>query len=155
MSHTIDTKPFLDTVRDLLKEGKGAIPVPVAGSSMCPFLHPGDIVYLDAPHAPLRRGDIVLFTRKSGNYVLHRIATVNSDGSFEMLGDAQIHREHVPSQAQIHAVVRCARHNGKLITPESQRWRFYATIWLQAAPLRPYIGYVYRLLRRKKTAEDS
>lgn len=145
MPHMLDTKQFLDAIVAMLEDGKGCIPVPVAGTSMCPFLHPGDTVFLDPPGARLRRGDIVLFTRPDGSYVLHRIASVNPDGSLEMLGDAQTRREHVAGRDRICAVVCHARLGDRLISPHHPRWRFYQTVWLWAAPLRPLIFRIHQI----------
>lgn len=151
MQRILDTKEYLDTVCDLLRQGQTLVPVPVAGSSMTPFLHPGDMVYLDTPVQPLRKADIVLFTRPDGRYILHRIVKVNQDGSFIMLGDAQTEREYVDGPQRIHARVTKAAHKGKLLTPGSPRWRFFATVWIWVAPLRPLLMALWAKIRRKTT----
>lgn len=149
MERILDTKEYLDAVCQMLVEGQNGVPVPVAGSSMTPFLHPGDMVYLDPVASPLRRGDIVLYTRPGGRYVLHRIVKVNTDGSFIMLGDAQMEREWIESEKQIHARVVRALHRGKLLTPKSFRWCFFATVWRWVVPLRHWIMNTYARIRRK------
>lgn len=140
MAVVLDTTEFLDTVCQLLKQGHTAVPVPVSGGSMIPFLHHGDTVYLDVPHRPLKRGDIVLYTRAGGRYILHRIYKVCRDGSYIMVGDAQQELERILHREQIHAIVTSARHNGKLLRPKSLRWWFYRHIWLGLVSLR------YRLM---------
>ena len=136
MSKTVDTKEYLDMVCELLQQGQTHVPVPVAGSSMTPFLHNGDTVYLDLSDSPLKRADIVLYTRPDGRYILHRIVQVNSDGSFIMMGDAQQEREWIESERQIHARVTSAVHRGKPVMPGSLRWRFFETVWLWVIPCR-------------------
>lgn len=136
MAKLVDTKEYLDMVRQLLAEGNTDVPVPVAGSSMVPFLHNGDTVYLNLVDSPLKRGDVVLYTRPTGQYVLHRIVKVNSDGSFIMLGDAQQELERIESAAQIHARTTRVVHKGKPLTQRSSRWRFYATVWIWVWPWR-------------------
>ena len=49
MARLLDTQKYLDTVCDLLRQGEHSVAVPVAGSSMTPFLINGDTVYLDLP----------------------------------------------------------------------------------------------------------
>lgn len=149
MERVLDTKEYLDAVCDLLHQGQSGVPVPVAGSSMTPFLHPGDTVYLDPVTPPLRRGDIVLYTRPGGRYILHRIVKVNADGSFIMLGDAQEEREWIGSEKQIHARVTRALHKGKLLTPRSLRWRLFATVWCWVVPLRRRIMTAYAHISKK------
>lgn len=146
MSREIDTQSYLNTVCALLEEGKRTVPVPVAGVSMVPFLFPGDTVFLDRPQTPLCRGDVVLFTRADGQYVLHRIAAVYPDGSFEMLGDGQVQREWVPDAGRIRARVSLAQHKGKTMRPGGLRWWFFARAWQWAEPLRPRLLAIYRRL---------
>ncbi len=136
MAKVVDTKEYLDLVRQLLEEGNSDVPVPVAGSSMVPFLHNGDTVYLNSVDSPLKRGDVVLYTRPTGQYVLHRIVKINSDGSFIMLGDAQQELERIESAEQIHARATRAVHKGKPLTRRSPRWWFYATVWIWVWPWR-------------------
>ena len=136
MPYVLDTQAFLDTVCDLLRQGERHVAIPVAGNSMVPFLHHGDTVYLDLLDSPPKKGDIVLYTRASGRYILHRIKKVNRDGSFIMVGDAQQELEHIPTREQIHARVTSARHKGKLTRPGDARWWLYQHVWLWVVPIR-------------------
>jgi len=146
---TVDTKEYLDAVCGLLREGCREVSVPVAGSSMSPFLHHGDTVCLNPVEALPKRGDIVLFTRPGGQYILHRVVQVNPDGSYIMLGDAQTRWERIESAASIHGIVVSALHKGKLLTPRSFRWRIFATAWQWVVPLRPFIMKSWKIIARK------
>ena len=150
MQRILDTKEYLDTVRELLEQGRTCVPVPVAGTSMTPFLYPGDTVWLDPPDAALKAGDIILFTRPDGRYVLHRIVKCDSDGSFILLGDAQTMRERVDGRHRVHGIVIRASHKGRPLTPKSPRWIFYAQAWRWLEPLRPRLLGLRERLRRFK-----
>ena len=50
MAKVLDTTAYLDTVCALLQEGHAHVPVTGAGTSMTPFLDPGDTVFLDLPN---------------------------------------------------------------------------------------------------------
>lgn len=150
MARVLDTQVFLDTVCELLRQGEQCVAIPVAGSSMVPFLHDGDTVHLELADTPLKRGDIVLYTRLSGRYILHRIYRVNRDGSFIMVGDAQQELEYIPNQEQIHARVTSVRHKGNLQKPGSFRWWFYQHVWLWVVPFRHKLMNIRQLLRFKK-----
>lgn len=141
---TVDTGKYLDGLMALLKEGRGPVPVLVSGNSMRPFLRPGDMVNLDSLTRPPRRGDVVLFTRRNGQYVLHRIWRVLPDGGCLLLGDNQTRPEPVPA-GRIRAVAVSARRRGRLEKPGRPVWWFYAHIWLLLTPWREKIG----ALRRK------
>ena len=151
MIKTVDTKEYLDMVRQLLDQGHDRITVPVTGSSMIPFLHHGDTVYVSKPDSPLKPGDIVLYQRANGQYILHRIVKVHKDGSFTMLGDAQAEREILPSAHQIHARVVQALHCGKPLRPRSFRWWFFRHIWIRMVPLRhPAMKLVAKLKNSRR-----
>lgn len=150
MVRILDTQEYLDTVCELLQQGEHSVAVPVAGSSMTPFLINGDTVYLDLPHPPVKRGDIVLYTRDSGRYILHRVYRVNKDGSFLMVGDAQMELEYIASSKQIHGRVTSARHKGKLNRPGQLRWWAYRHIWLWLMPLRHILMNMREWFRFKK-----
>lgn len=140
MAVVLDTNEFLDTICQLLAQGHTSVAVPVAGNSMVPFLHHGDTVFLDLLNRAPKRGDIVLYTRASGRYILHRIYKVCRDGSYIMVGDAQQELERIAGRDQIHAIVTSARHKGKTLLPKSLRWWAYKYLWLAMVPLR------YRLM---------
>lgn len=146
MARTLDTQEFLDAICQMLDQGRRDIPIPVAGGSMVPFLHSGDTVYLSPVDRPLRKGDIILYQRGSGRYILHRIRKIRRDGSLVMLGDAQQDRELLPSQRQVRAIVTSAVHKGKPCTPRSLRWWLYAHLWLHLRPVR------HLLMKFRKTS---
>ena len=150
MARILDTQEYLDTVCQLLQQGETSVAVPVAGGSMVPFLHNGDTVYLDLPDSPVKRGDIVLYPRSYGRYILHRVYRVRRDGSYIMVGDAQTELELLPSREQIRARVSSARHKGKLMRPGQFRWWVYQHIWLWLRPLRPFLMRMREVIRFKK-----
>ncbi len=147
MSLVLDTQEFLDTVCQMLAEGQTNVPIPVAGGSMVPFLHHGDTVYLAIPDTPLKRGDILLYQRTNGRYILHRIKKVRRDGSLVMVGDAQQELELLPSQALVRARVTSAIHKGKPCTPKSLRWWAYCHLWLWLCPVRHFLMRLREKLR--------
>ena len=77
----VDTALLMEQYRELL-ETVDTLPLQVTGSSMTPFLAPGrDSVLLTKPGERLRRGDIALYRRDSGSYIMHRVYRCGSDGS--------------------------------------------------------------------------
>lgn len=147
MSKIVDTKEYLDLALSLLGEGKTNVPVTVSGVSMTPFLHPGDTVFLNLPDRPYRAGDVVLFTRPNGSYVLHRI--VKADVShYLMLGDSQTRRETISANC-VHAIVTSIRIGNRLMNMRHPYCLFYQTIWRWMEPLRPLIGKIHNLIHKK------
>lgn len=146
MASVLDTTEYLNVVAELLEAGKEEIPVPVSGSSMIPFLHPQDQVFLSPIRSPLRPGDIVLYRRASGQYVLHRLYRLCPEGGFEMLGDVQTQPEPIRSRQQLLGVVTRAIHKDKPIDPKGLYWRFYAGPWRRLRAVRPLLLRLRNLL---------
>jgi hypothetical protein len=79
-------------------------------------------------------GQIPLFRRDNGAYVLHRIIEVTEDG-YICCGDNQAIREPV-REDQIVAVVAEFVKNGKGHTVGELRYRFYSAVWMKLFPIR-------------------
>ena len=135
---TIDTTEYLDTLCEILKENK-AVTTVVQGGSMLPFLSPGrDYVILENfPREP-KKGDVVLYKRSNGDYVLHRIRKIKND-EFFLIGDRQTHTERGIRRENLCALVTEVKRNGKIIGEKSFIWFFYRRIWLAVVPLRSAI----------------
>ena len=71
--------------------GGGEVYITVRGSSMSPFLHDGrdQAVFASVADRRIRRGDIVFYQRRGGQFVMHRVYSVDAEGTLTMLGDAQ------------------------------------------------------------------
>ena len=138
----VDTKAYMTALRSLTEQGH-SVSVPVAGSSMSPFLAGGrDTVFFSRPDTPLRRGDIVFYERASGQFVMHRIRRVHRDGSLDILGDAQTETETgiLPQQVFARAPAVCRK--GRQLQPGDFLWELFRGPWLWVIPLRhPIVGY--------------
>lgn len=142
---------------DELIDENAVLPFYVSGSSMNPFLiSRRDIVYLKKPQPDdLKKGRILLFRRKDGALVLHRVKCVLNDSVFVMLGDAQSQTEKI-DKAQIVAVVSEIERKGKIRKAESSYWKTIYAIWRMFTPFRPFIMRVWfkiRRIKRKNRAE--
>lgn len=136
---------IMEPLLSLLDE-TAAVPLVISGSSMTPFLAPGrDTVYLSKVDRPLKRGDMVLYQRENGHYVLHRILRAEKD-SYTMVGDAQYQTEPGIRADQIRAVVTAVRRKGKLLQKGCFWWDFFEKIWIRLVPLRPMLRELYSFL---------
>ena len=131
-----------------LLEESSAIPLVISGSSMTPFLvHGRDTVFLSKLSTPPKRGDMVLYRRDSGLYVLHRVF-LTENNLFTMLGDAQTIPEPGIREDQCIAIVTAVRRKGKLLKKGSFLWWVFEKVWLRLRPLRPHLLRIYALLKR-------
>lgn len=117
-------------------ESVEALPVTISGNSMAPFLvHGRDTVYLSRITQSVKKGDVVLYRRQNGSYILHRVHALEGD-TFTMAGDAHSGTEPGIRRDQLLAIMTSARRKGRLEKPGSARWEFFARVWPRLLPLR-------------------
>ena len=127
----LSTGAFLDSVREMIEAGE-TVRVPVAGSSMVPFLAPGrDAVLIAKAEGPYRRGEILFYTREGGRYVCHRLHHADGQGLY-FAGDAQSTLEGPIPEGRVFARVTKVYRKGRWIGPDSPVWIFYERVWLLA-----------------------
>ncbi len=130
----------------------GSFCAPIHGESMLPLLkNHRDSVCL-VPVKEYKKYDVVLFRRKNGKLVLHRIIGFK-DNLLIIRGDADLVSENVyPSQC-IGVMIEFCR-KGKNISVASPMYRLYSRIWCSTIFFRK--GYrfcrrIYLRLTRKHT----
>ncbi len=133
----------------LLDEAE-SVPLVISGNSMTPFLVSGrDTVFLSKVTGPLKKGDMVLYRRSSGQYVLHRICKAEGK-SFCLVGDAQTAVETGIRGDQVLAKVTAVRRKGRLLQAGSFWWDFFEKAWIRMIPLRPALVGAYGVLTGKR-----
>ena len=111
------------------------------------MVHRRDAVYLSKVTRPIKKGDMVLYQRNNGKYILHRVLKVDA-GSYTMVGDAQTHPEPGITSNQIRAVVTAVRRKDKLLRAGSFWWDFFEYIWIRIVPIRPIIRNAYSFMKK-------
>lgn len=143
----VEPDVLMEPLLALLEETQ-TVPLVISGSSMTPFLAPGrDTVYLSKAKKPLRKGDMVLYRRNNGYYILHRVFKADADG-YTMVGDAQTQLEPGITRDQVCAVVTAVRRKGKLLQRGSFWWAFFEKVWIRMVPLRPLARNAYCLVKK-------
>lgn len=122
-------------------------PMLVNGTSMQPTLrHLRDTVWLAQLQRPPRPGDIVLFRRKSGQVVLHRVLRVRGQ-LLRINGDGQTFVEEV-QRCTVVAVVTHLRRKGRDISCRAPLYRLYVRMWCALRPLRPLLFRMHGMCKR-------
>ena len=125
-------------------ETAGRANLTVTGCSMLPMLRQHrDAVILAPLDRALNPGDIALFQREDGRYVLHRVIAVTPE-NYHFCGDNQATLETV-TQQQVVAKVTGYLKAGKLRGLNGLGYRIYRWIWVHLFCLRKY----YIALRRR------
>lgn len=109
------------------------------GSSMLPYIRDGkDLVTLGPAKSAFKKNDIIFYRRANGQFVLHRIVKVHSNGNCDLCGDNQFRIEKNLPQNQIIAKLVFIQRNGKTILPLG----FSSRVWCFFLPLRRFLLHV-------------
>lgn len=145
----ITTEDFLESILPLIEEGL-TVPLKVSGGSMEPFLaHGRDTIHITKPQFPLKKGEMAFFKRNNGRIVMHRICKVKEDGYY-FVGDAQTFIEGPVTEKCIFGVVSSVNRKGNTVSKNNFVFWFFAKVWINIIPLRPFIMKIYRTLFSKK-----
>ena len=117
------------------------------GTSMLPMLRQGvDSVLLSPLPAKLKKYDLPLYQRKSGQYVLHRISAAGT--SYTCIGDNQLEYEKGLSHDQMIAVVTAFYRGEKEHSVTDLSHQIYCRFWHYTRPVRRLWRSCKRFLRR-------
>lgn len=138
----VDIYRITPVIDELIQNGTD-VRITVSGNSMFPMLRSGtDSVVFTKAVNPLKKYDLPLYRRKSGEYVMHRIVAVNN-GFFTMNGDNQYVLESPVYPDMIIGVVKEFYRGGKKINCESALYKFYCRFWVCFRPFRGIICRIY------------
>lgn len=149
----VPTDELMQVVLLQLKNG-GVANLTVTGYSMMPMLRNlRDAVLLIPVSEPLEPGDVALYQRDNGRYILHRVIKVTKEG-YLFCGDNQSELEPVRHD-QLIALVNGFTRKGKVHSLTECGYRLYTAACIHFFWLRkPYIGIRRRLgalsYRRKR-----
>lgn len=112
------------------------MPLLVTGNSMVPFLlnRRSTVFLVRVQDYVPRVGDIVLYRRLDGAYILHRVHKVRKDGVLVLNGDAQVWTELV-LPAQVCCSVTHFVRTRRDIRTDSRTYRIYRRLWRGLRPL--------------------
>ena len=143
----IDLASLCPTIRAVVDAG-GEFMLYPGGRSMLPTIRPGkDAVMLSAP-IDVQKGDIILYQRENGAFVLHRVIALEENGCYTLRGDNQYFDEHGIRPEQIIAKVTSFLRGKKKIVCASCRHRAYLGRRKASYPFRLFLFRVKNKFRR-------
>lgn len=130
---------------EILDSG-GKIPIVVSGYSMRPFLeHAKDTVWVRSCNKEdIKVNDILLYKRKNGSLILHRIVKLLPDNRLLMCGDAQVDCEVIERDCIIGIVYEIERKSRRFSADSNHR---FVNLWRIIRPFRPIVLKLLRLLK--------
>lgn len=116
---------------------KGFLLYTTVGRSMRPFLRSGeDLMRIEArADHRMKVGDVVLYRRKSGKYVLHRIVRVRKE-DYVLCGDNCWWLEPGIREDQILGKLTCVIRQGEPVDVGSFGYRLKVNLWWGIYPIR-------------------
>ena len=118
-------------------EKNGSLTYTNVGVSMLPLLRQGkDMLIVSKRNGErCRAGDVVLYRRPPGRYVLHRVIEVRPD-DYVILGDNCVNKEYGIRDDDIIAVMTGYIRKGREHSISEKGYRLYSFIWIHTIPMR-------------------
>lgn len=132
-----DADNMMPLVLSQLSEGK-SVKLTVTGYSMYPLVSSRRDAVLLAPAEKVRVGDVPLFQRENGSFILHRLVS-KKKGAFAAMGDYETKKEYPVYPEQIAAVAIGFYRKGRFISVKNPLYRIYAFLWRWLLPVRPFL----------------
>lgn len=119
------------------------------GDSMMPLIKQGrDVFVISAVNGRLKRYDIPLYKRDSGQYVLHRILKVRKN-DYVICGDNRCNKEYGITDRHIIGVLSGIIRDGREIPVTDIKCRIYAHLWCDLFPVRVLIIRIRQIFKRR------
>ena len=131
----------MNNFEDVIK-ATGCLCTEIKGTSMNPLLYQGkNKVYLEAPTSTLKKGDVALYKRDSGEYVLHRVMMV-TDGSYVMCGDNHFMLEYGVKHENVLGVMKGYYVGVKYVDiSKSVKYKLYKFFWCNSLKFRRFLNF--------------
>jgi len=131
----IELADYEEIIVEKLNNG-GKVEFTITGNSMTPLLYnKRDSVVLKKKDSNYKKGDIIFYKRKNGQYILHRIVGKNKNG-FILCGDFQRVLEYSVKDEQIFGFVVEINRKGKIFKIDSKLYKIYSSFWMSIRPYR-------------------
>ena len=119
------------------------------GDSMMPLIKQGrDVLVISVVNGRLKRYDIPLYKRDSGQYVLHRILKVRKN-DYVICGDNRFNKEYGITDRHIIGVLSGIIRDGREIPVTNIKCRIYAHLWCDLFPVRVLIIHIRQIFKRR------
>ena len=116
------TKKFEDIINE-----QGQLVYTNVGDSMYPLMKPRDLLVIKKVTQPLKKNDIPLYKRDSGQYVLHRIVKIKN-GEYYICGDNRAFIERGITDRHIIGVLTDIVREGRTIPVNSPEFKSYVKL---------------------------
>ena len=118
------------------------------GDSMMPLIKQDrDLLIIEPAIGRLKKYDVPLYKRDSGQYVLHRILKVLED-DYVICGDNRWVKEYGIQDRHIIGVLTAVVRDGKEISVNNWKYKLYVHLWCDMFPIRAFIVHAVNKIKR-------
>ena len=125
MSEKVFTLGEIEPILDEVLDSGSEISLMASGVSMEPYIRDKtDKITIEKVTGELKKGDVPLYKRDNGRFVLHRIIGIGDDG-YIMRGDNQWVTEYPVKKSSIKAVLKSVERDGRVISVDGTYSKLY------------------------------
>ncbi len=132
-----EAEELMSLVLPMIEEGR-TVKLIVTGFSMYPLVSSRRDSVLLKKTDTLSVGDVPLFRREDGSFILHRIVKIK-DGCFATMGDYETKEEYPVKPEQVVAKAIGFYRKQRYIDCESAGYRMYSFLWQKTVRIRPFL----------------
>ncbi len=119
------------------------------GDSMMPMIRQNrDLLIIEKVNGRLKKYDVPLYKRDSGQYVLHRILKVR-ENDYVICGDNRWRKEYGITDHHIIGVLTGIVRDGKTVSVKDKKYRLYVHLWCDFFVVRALILRAKNTLKRR------
>ena len=119
------------------------------GDSMMPLIREKrELLIIEKVNGRLKKYDIPLYKRDTGQYVLHRILKVRKN-DYVICGDNRWHKEYGITDQHIIGILTGIVRDGRRISTKDKKYLLYVHIWCDFFYIRASILRIKSFLRRR------
>ena len=128
------------------------------GDSMMPLIKQDrDLLVIEPVHGRLKKYDVPLYKRDSGQYVLHRILKVR-ENDYVICGDNRWVKEYGIQDRHMIGILTAVIRNGREVSVNDPKYKLYVHIWCDFFPVRALLVHVIcklkKICKRRKRHES-
>jgi len=148
-----DIDILMPLVLESVEQG-GNAKLKVSGFSMYPLVSSRRDSVLLEKAIDIKVGDVPLFKRDDGSFVLHRIVG-KKNGAYFTMGDYEVEKEYPVYPEQIVAKAKGFYRKEKYIDCKSVKYRIYRFFWTHTLFLRPFLLNFFADAGKKKKRKNT
>lgn len=119
------------------------------GDSMLPLIRQGkDLLIISKVEGRLKKYEVPLYKRDSGQYVLHRILKVR-DQDYVICGDNRYQKEYGITDRHIIGVLTGIVRDGKEISVDCIKYKLYVHLWCDFFYVRAFVLRMKHFLKKR------